>query len=166
MSLAIVLGAALTGGSANAEPGIEAGVSRQAVGDYALPVSAAVVQAFDDVGPYAPGHRGVDLAASTGLLVRSPAAGVITFAGQVAGRGLVVVTHNDGLRSTLEPVDPTVAVGDLVIEGAVLGAVAEGPHGDCAPGACLHWGVRRGDAYVDPLRLLTPLGPVRLVPIR
>ena len=29
---------------------------------------------------------------------------------------------------------------------------------------CLHWGARRGDTYLDPLSLLRPLGPVRLLP--
>ena len=31
----------------------------------------------------------------------------------------------------------------------------------CAPRACLHWGVRRGDEYLDPLDVLRGYGPIR-----
>jgi hypothetical protein len=31
---------------------------------------------------------------------------------------------------------------------------------------CAAWGARRGDIYLDPLELLRPLGPVRLLPWR
>jgi murein DD-endopeptidase MepM/ murein hydrolase activator NlpD len=36
-------------------------------------------------------------------------------------------------------------------------------HPGCPAVACLHWGLRRGDAYLDPLTLLG-LGRVRLLP--
>ena len=109
---------------------------------------------------YGAGHLGVDLAASG--VVRSAGAGTVTFAGSVAGRGVVVVLHPDGIRTEYEPLRPAVPRGRQVAAGDVLGTLA-GVHQGC-PGPCLHWGARRGDAYLDPLGLLRPLGPVRLFP--
>jgi hypothetical protein len=37
-------------------------------------------------------------------------------------------------------------------------------HPGCPVAACLHWGLRRGADYLDPLALLG-LGPVRLLPV-
>ncbi len=34
----------------------------------------------------------------------------------------------------------------------------------CFPRACLHWGLRRGDTYLDPLTLVGA-GPIRLLPL-
>ena len=76
----------------------------------------------------------------------------------------MTVTDVDGRRSSVEPLVPAVGVGDLVTAGARLGTlVAEGSH--CAPSACLHWGVRVGDDYVDPLGLLAGAGPAVLLPL-
>ncbi|MBT0995725.1 peptidoglycan DD-metalloendopeptidase family protein [Cellulomonas sp. DKR-3] len=136
-----------------------------AVSSYRLPVAdAAVLRAFEaPPEPWAAGHRGVDLAADVRTRVGAPAAGVVTFAGAVAGRGVVTVRHDDGLWSSLEPVDAAVAVGDRVDPGHVLGALTAGGH--CAASPCLHWGVRTGpDAYVDPMSLVDPSGLLVLLP--
>lgn len=111
---------------------------------------------------YTAGHRGVDLTAVAGAEVRSPADGVVTFAGDVAGRGVVVVAHGE-LRSTLEPVVPAVSAGNEVVAGAVLGFVQPG-HERCLPEVCLHWGVRVNDEYVDPMLLLLSKPRIRLLP--
>lgn len=100
------------------------------------------------------GHRGVDLAAAEGTPVRSPRAGVVTFSGVVVDRPLVVITHADGLRSTLEPVLGQVQVGTAVTAGETVGVLDAGARSHCAPDACLHWGVRRGESYLDPFSLL------------
>lgn len=113
--------------------------------------------------PYAAGHRGVDLTTVSGQLVVAAGGGRVTFAGSVAGRGVVVVTHTDGITTEYEPVTPLVRAGASVRAGQVI-ALVRGTHHGCAPGACLHWGARRGEVYLDPLRLLSPLGPVRLLP--
>ena len=114
---------------------------------------------------WGPGHRGVDLWGQEGDAVVSPGAGVVTFAGMVAGRGVVVILHPSGLRSTLEPVTASVTVGEQVRAGEEVGTVAlTGSH--CAPRACLHWGVRRGAEYVDPLNVTRGFGPIRLLPLR
>ncbi|HEY3737654.1 MAG TPA: M23 family metallopeptidase [Jatrophihabitans sp.] len=132
---------------------------------YSRPLPGAVVQAFEaPPDPYAAGHRGVDLASSTGEAVRTAAAGEVSFSGVLAGRGVVVITHPDGIRTEYEPVAPLVTEHELVTAGEVIGVV-DGVHGKCEPGGCLHWGARRADGtYLDPLTLLPALGPVRLMP--
>ncbi|WP_329221461.1 M23 family metallopeptidase [Streptomyces sp. NBC_01485] len=120
---------------------------------------------------YARGHRGVDLAAPPGAPVRSVAAGRVSFAGRVAGRGVVSVeltaTGLPPLRTTYEPVRASVRKGDEVAPGQIVGTV-EGMGGHCA-GTCVHWGLLRGEAYLDPLSLLPPWllrrGPSRLLPV-
>ncbi|MGH8893530.1 MAG: peptidoglycan DD-metalloendopeptidase family protein, partial [Actinomycetes bacterium] len=93
---------------------------------------------------------------------RSAGTGVVAFAGPVAGRGVVTVLHPDGRRTTYEPVAASVAAGDPVTEGAVVGTVAAAP-GHCLPGTCLHWGLRSGETYIDPLSLVGAT-QVRLLP--
>lgn len=120
------------------------------------------------LGPYGPGHRGIDLRAGPGSRVLAVADGVVTHAGRVAGRGTVTVLHAGGLSSTYEPVDPRVAVGERVSAGDVVGVLAPGgaqaAAGHCGPFECLHLGARRGAGYVDPLLLLLG-GRVRLLPL-
>jgi hypothetical protein len=111
--------------------------------------------------PWLAGHRGVDLEADAGTTVRSAGAGVVSHAGRLAGRGVVAVVHGD-LRTTYEPVTAAVSVGMQVAPGEAIGRLESGGH--CAPTACLHWGLLRGDTYVDPLSLLSG-GPVRLLPL-
>ncbi|MFD1832454.1 M23 family metallopeptidase [Streptomyces desertarenae] len=115
---------------------------------------------------WAAGHRGVDLAARPGTPVRAAAAGRVSFAGRVAGRGVVSVelagTGTPPLRTTYEPVAARVSEGDRVGAGDVVGVLeADGSH---CPAGCLHWGLRRGDSYLDPLSLLGS-GRSRLLPV-
>lgn len=113
--------------------------------------------------PWMPGHRGVDLAAAPGSIVRAAGAGVIHFAGQVAGRPVVSIDHPDGLRTTYEPVVPQVPTGGTVALGEPIGLVIVG-HDGCPVIACLHWGLRNGQMYLNPLGLLRPVR-VRLYPL-
>jgi murein DD-endopeptidase MepM/ murein hydrolase activator NlpD len=130
-----------------------------------LPEPAEVVRGFDPPATrYGPGHLGVDLRARRGATVASAGAGVVRFAGPVAGRGVVVIEHPDGVRTEYEPVAPWVRAGAQVRAGDPIGVV-NGRHAGC-PGWCLHWGARRGDTYLNPLDLLRPLGPVVLLPDR
>jgi murein DD-endopeptidase MepM/ murein hydrolase activator NlpD len=122
-----------------------------------------VTRAFEPpAGPFGAGHRGVDLAAAPGASVLAAADGVVAFAGMVAGRPVVSVQHPDGLRTTYEPVQPTVAAGQPVARGAPVGVLVAG-HAGCPVEACLHWGARTGATYLDPLGLLRP-PRVRLLP--
>ncbi|MFD8011933.1 peptidoglycan DD-metalloendopeptidase family protein [Streptomyces sp. NPDC058955] len=115
-------------------------------------------------GPYAPGHRGVDLAAPPGTPVVAPAAGTVTFAGPVGGRGVVTLTltgtGTPPLRTTFSPVTPLAERGARVAAGTPIAEVAAGGH--CAA-SCLHWGLLRGRVYLDPL-LLTARPRSRLLP--
>jgi murein DD-endopeptidase MepM/ murein hydrolase activator NlpD len=90
--------------------------------------------------------------------------GVVVFAGMVAGRPVVSIDHADGLRTTYEPVDPSVAAGQRVARGSRIGALAAG-HAGCPREACLHWGLRRGETYLDPMLLFRAV-QVRLLPLR
>ncbi len=115
--------------------------------------------------PWGAGHRGIDLRVPARSPVLSAGAGVVTVAGPVIDRGVVVVQHVGGLRTTYEPVRATVRVGQTVAAGATLGTLqTRGSH--CRPMTCLHWGLRRGPSYLDPLLLLQPgpAGQVRLLP--
>jgi murein DD-endopeptidase MepM/ murein hydrolase activator NlpD len=138
---------------------------------------------------YSAGHRGVDLASAPGGQVRAAGPGTVRFAGNVAGRGVVVIDHPGGVSTEYEPLATGAAVaaigaatgsaassggsrvgrgiavhaGQQVAGGAALGVVS-GAHGACAPSGCLHWGARRAGDYFDPLTLLQPLGPLRLAP--
>jgi len=112
---------------------------------------------------WAAGHRGVDLRGELGASVLAAGAGRVTYAGLLAGRGVITVTHDNGLRTTYEPVVPSLSVGASVALGDVLGTLDTG-HGSCHPDTvCLHWGLLRGDTYLDPLALLSR-GHLRLLP--
>ncbi len=111
---------------------------------------------------YGIGHRGADLPGAVDQPVRAAGAGRISYAGLLAGRGVVVVVHG-ALRTTYEPVSATVAVGTQVGAGDRIGVLVGG-HLGCPVQACLHWGLRRGDAYLDPVALVDG-GPVRLLPL-
>ncbi len=130
---------------------------------WSAPVDGPVLSRFDPPAePWLPGHRGVDLDAQVGDVVRAAGPGTVTWAAPLAGRGVVVVLHPDGRRTTYEPVDPVVEVGDVVGTGDVLGVLTAGA-GHCGGvPSCLHWGLRRGDDYLDPMQLLRRGRPVLL----
>lgn len=129
-----------------------------------LPAPLRVVHGFEPPAHrWLAGHRGVDLAGRVGDPVRAAGGGVVSVAGPVAGVLVVAVRHPDGLETTYEPVRAAVRRGQRVRPGQVLGTlVLAGGH--CRPAACLHWGLRRGDAYLDPLGLVGP-ARVRLLPL-
>ncbi|MDQ7993149.1 MAG: peptidoglycan DD-metalloendopeptidase family protein, partial [Propionicimonas sp.] len=113
------------------------------------PVDGPVARGFDPPRlPWLRGHRGVDLRASPGTPVRAAASGRVGFAGVVAGKPVVTVVHG-ALRTTYEPVRALVRAGQVVAAGEVIGRLVAG-HG-CGADQCLHWGLRRGDTYLDPL---------------
>jgi murein DD-endopeptidase MepM/ murein hydrolase activator NlpD len=129
----------------------------------------AVVRTFDAPTPdWNRGHRGVDLAGTPGQPVYAAAAGIVVYAGTLAGRQVVSVAHPGGLHTSYEPVQATVRVGQQLAAGTVVGELLAG-HPGCPVAACLHWGAMWGPAaradYVDPLGLLAST-PIRLKPLR
>ncbi len=104
--------------------------------------------------PWLPGHRGVDLATAPASPVLAPADGVVVFAGTVVDRGVLTIEHAGGLRTSYEPVGAQLPVGTAV------GARRAGRRGrgraatTAATRPCLHWGLRRGETYLDPLALV------------
>lgn len=113
--------------------------------------------------PYAAGHRGIDVAVEQGTEILAPAAGVVSFAGQVAGRGVVAIDHGDGVVSAIEPVDAMVTAGTTVAMADQIGVAASGGH--CAA-HCVHFGVRIDGEYVSPFLFLGGLPPAVLLPMR
>lgn len=146
-------------------PGPEADVapppSRTAL-HHPLPGSAVSRPFVPPTSAYGPGHRGVDLAGASGATVAAADAGVVGYAGLLAGRPVVSIEHADGLRTTYEPVRPTVEAGRHVTAGQPIGVLEPG-HPGCPAPACLHWGARRDADYLDPLTLLGGV-EVRLLP--
>ncbi len=150
--LLLLLALVTTGPRAAAETGLPRG---------RWPVAGAVVTAYDPPEVrWGAGHRGVDLAAEPGAAVSATATGTVTYAGVLAGRGVVVVDHGS-VRTTYEPVVAEVAVGQQVGAGERIGTLAAGH--DCPASACLHWGLRAGEDYLDPLLLIGP-SEVQLLP--
>ncbi|MGW6277497.1 peptidoglycan DD-metalloendopeptidase family protein [Kribbella sp. NPDC055071] len=132
-------------------------------GTWPLQPRPEVVRGFElPAKPWLPGHRGVDLAGAPGQPVLAATAGTITYAGALAGRGVVTVATGPR-RTTYEPVVPTVTVGTAVTVGSVIGHLsAAGSH--CRPRTCLHWGLVQGRQYLNPLTLI-PNRPIRLLPL-
>lgn len=128
------------------------------------PVDGPVVRRFDPpTHRFAPGHRGVDLAATAGQTVRAVRAGTVVWAGAVAGTGYVTVDHGGGLTTTYGDVDALVTAGDRVAAGGPVAVVRPGR-------THLDWGARWDSGgrrrYLDPLLLLRELQPVLVAPTR
>ena len=111
------------------------------------------------------GHRGIDFPGVIGQEIYSTWFGTVVFADSLAGKGVVVISH--GLvRTTYEPVDAQVSVGDEVIPGQLIGKLSLGVS-HCSTDEkvwCLHWGAIRNGRYLNPLLLIYP--KVRLLPLR
>lgn len=159
--LAAVLGAVLT--LVGPAPVLGANAGQDPVGEWPLQPVPDVEHGFDPpADPWGAGHRGVDLLGAAGQTVRAALPGRVTFAGRLAGRGVVVVDHG-ATRTTYEPVTASRRIGERVNAGEPIGSLETvGSH--CFPRACLHWGWIRGETYLDPLDLVGA-GSVRLLPL-
>ena len=120
---------------------------------YRPPVDAPIVDAFRPPAEnWNSGNRGLEYATARGTAVAAAAAGEVVFAGPVADGLHVVVLHDDGLRTSYSFLALVgVRRGDKVRQGQVLGTTQER----------FHFGVRAGDAYLDPAKLFGG-GPVEV----
>ncbi len=99
----------------------------------------------------------MDLDLKSGSLILAPAAGRVAFAGVLADRPVLSLSHGQ-IRSTYEPVIALVDVGEEVLPGQAIGLLIDGHQP-----AGLHWGAKLpGDHYINPLRMLQ--GPLGLKP--
>jgi septal ring factor EnvC (AmiA/AmiB activator) len=156
-----------------------------------MPVAGAIVRGFDvRAGPYGPGHRGIDIAASVGESVRAPATGRVVFAGPVAGTNWVSLLVAPGVVVTLGPLlDATVTTGRVRLRvpvgrvgpghplppvGRAASPAGQGGSGRAEPTrgsawsggeATLHLSVRVNGVYVDPLPYLADRPRPRLAPL-
>lgn len=119
-------------------------------GEYAWPVKNREVRGEG----YWSGHMGVDLAVEVGEWVRAADDGVVVFSGwSNLGYGyLVMLDHGygdfslfSGLQKALAVCGQGVAEGEVIAEGGITGHPA---------GALLHFEVRRGAEFLDPLAVL------------
>ncbi|MGI8774426.1 MAG: peptidoglycan DD-metalloendopeptidase family protein [Actinomycetota bacterium] len=110
---------------------------------------------------WGPGHRGIDYPAAPGTLVRAAGAGIVTFAGPVAGIQAVTVDHGDGLTSTYSSLSEVHVVRGASLEaGTWLGSAGEAHPG---AGSGLHLGVKLDGRYVDPELYLGPVDASRAI---
>ncbi len=94
---------------------------------------------------YCAGNRGIEYGPTAGSPVRALAAGLVDFAGLVAGTRWLVVVHADGIRASygrLATMSPS--RGDVVRAGQVLGTSTDR----------FYIGLRDGDRPVDPTPLI------------
>jgi murein DD-endopeptidase MepM/ murein hydrolase activator NlpD len=160
VGLALLVGFAVGGSpapAAAAPPAAQLGV-------WNWPVSGAHALArpyIAPAGPYAPGHRGIDIRAPAGAAVLAPADAVVHFAGFVVDRPVLSLEHADGVLSSFEPVQTTLVAGDHVSRGQAIGTLLPG---HCSS-ACLHLGVRVDGEYVNPLLFLGGVGWSVLYPL-
>ncbi len=121
---------------------------------HAVPLYGNVVRIYDaPPDPYAPGHRGVDVSAPLGTLVRASAVGVVSFAGNVAGNRTVTVDHGGGLLTSYSFLGSlSVSKGTAVEQGEPVGTMGSGHPGSSLP-PHVHLSARRDGVYFDPLEL-------------
>jgi murein DD-endopeptidase MepM/ murein hydrolase activator NlpD len=127
-----------------------------AANGWRWPLIGPITQKFGETLTKYGFHQGIDIDGDTGDPVRAARGGRVTVAGRwdECGGLQVHIDHGDGLASWyrhLSRVD--VRVGARVSVGAAIGAV--GATG-CAFGSHLHFAIRKGGTFVDPLRYLPP----------
>lgn len=98
-------------------------------------------------------HDGIDVAAAAGTAVLAASAGtVVSVMDDVLMGTTVVLSHNGGYQTTYANLQakPTVAKGDTVTAGQVIGAVGTTSIAEEALGPHLHFAVTKDGDAVDP----------------
>lgn len=113
------------------------------------PVPGPMVSPYGPEGRYA-GHHGVDFAIPLESSVFAAGSGTVTFAGSVAGMLTITIDHGGDLRSSVSFLSALEAEAGTRVE---LGMVI-GRSGTAHGRAAVHFSVRIGDAYSDPMQFL------------
>ncbi|AKU90157.1 M23 family metallopeptidase [Vulgatibacter incomptus] len=120
-------------------------------------ISSKFGSRFHPILKYLKQHEGVDYAAGTGTPVWAIADGTVTLAGYNGACGnMVAVRHSNGLESIychFSKIASGIHAGGRVAQKTVIGYVgmtgrATGPH--------LHFAVKRGGRFINPLSLKFP----------
>jgi murein DD-endopeptidase MepM/ murein hydrolase activator NlpD len=112
------------------------------------PVDGPIVGRFEPIGRYS-GHWGVDYATPVGSEVAAVAAGVVSFAGSVAGRRSVSIDHGRGLVTTVSYLDEVLVPTGAFVERGDPIALSGLAHDVAA----VHLSLRIDGIYVDPFFL-------------
>jgi murein DD-endopeptidase MepM/ murein hydrolase activator NlpD len=106
---------------------------------------------------YCSGNRGIEYSVRRATRVTAVAAGIVTWAGSIAGTRYVVVRHANGWRVTYgKLINASVSTGDTVVRGTRLGTAS----------GSFYFGLRIGTDYRDPAPFIGRLvGRSRLVPV-
>lgn len=98
-------------------------------------------------------HLGVDFIASAGSKVYSVLDGKVSEVGNNYLQGnYVVISHNNGLKSVYSSLDEsiTVAKGDVVKKGDIIGSVGSSAYSELEEGSHLHFELLDNDKRIDP----------------
>ena len=123
---------------------------------WAWPLIGPITQGFGEQLTQFGVHRGIDIDGETGDRVRAARTGKVIVAGRYdACGGLEVhVDHGDGLVTWYRHLSKVeTKVGARVARGALIGRVGDT---GCAEGSHLHFAIRKGDDWLDPLAFLPP----------
>jgi murein DD-endopeptidase MepM/ murein hydrolase activator NlpD len=98
-------------------------------------------------------HLGVDFVAAAGSKVYSVLDGTVTEVGNSYLKGnYVVISHNNGLKSVYSSLDENISVakGDKVDKGDIVGVVGSSAYSELEEGNHLHFELLDNDKKIDP----------------
>ncbi|MBE7007918.1 MAG: M23 family metallopeptidase [Ruminococcaceae bacterium] len=126
------------------------------VGETVAAFSMDALQYSETMGDWRT-HDGVDLAAEPGTPVCAASAGTVIDVREDDLMGTTVVLSHDGgydtVYSNLQST-PTVAVGDAVSAGQIIGSVGRTALSEAALAPHLHFSVTKDGEFIDPLEYL------------
>ncbi|WP_369058190.1 peptidoglycan DD-metalloendopeptidase family protein [Caulobacter sp. 73W] len=118
------------------------------------PVDGAIIRRFGENLPNGGHSRGLSLTAGAGETVKSPARGIVEYAGPLEGWGLVLIIRSEGAYHLVLAGLGGVSVvpGQSVAAGAPVGRTTDGGNSEVE----LYFEVREGETPVDPAKRLKP----------
>lgn len=130
---------------------------------FVMPITGDIIKKFDDKElQYSETygdmrvHYGVDIAGDKGSKVKSAGDGTVTdvYADPLWGT-TVVIDHGNNIVAYYSGLNkkPSVNKGDVVAPGTILGDISEIPC-EIADAPHLHLGIKQGDVWVSPLKLM------------